>query len=357
VENIEKLLEMMVGTKGSDLHFIAGEPPRVRRLGELENAGEEELEPEFVQEQLYKVMPAEIRAQFESTDHADFALSLEDVARFRVNVFRHIAGMGAVFRGIPSSAFTLEELNLPEVIAGLCMQTNGLMLVTGKTGSGKSTTLAAMVDHINRKRKAHIITIEDPIEFVHSRKRSLISQREVGQHTPTFANALRSALREDPDVILIGELRDLETMSLAVTAAETGIMVLGTLHTNGAISTMDRLVNTFPLNKQGQVRAMLATSLRAVISQQLVVKADRSGRLAALEILINNSAVSNILREGKTEQLENVLTGGSLQGMQSMDNALRKLLDSGQITGEEAYDKAFRKADFEQYRKQKTASF
>jgi len=350
VANIEDLLEMMIGTQGSDLHFIAGEPARIRRLGDLEAVGQEELAPEFVQNELYRIMPAEVRAQFESRDHADFALSLENLARFRVNVFRHIDGMGAVFRGIPASAFTLEELGLPEVIASLCRQTNGLMLVTGKTGSGKSTTLAAMVDHINRQRKAHIITIEDPIEFVHARKRSLISQREVGQHTPTFASALRSALREDPDVILIGELRDLETMSLAVTAAETGIMVLGTLHTNGAISTMDRLVNTFPINKQGQVRSMLATSLRAVISQQLVTRADRSGRLAAIEILINNSAVSNILREGKTEQLENVLTGGSLQGMQSMDNALRRLVDSGQIKGEEAYDKAFRKAEFEKYR-------
>mgnify|MGYP005748207599 CR=1 FL=1 len=348
--SIEELLEMMVRTKGSDLHFIAGEPARVRRLGELETEGETELDPEFVQTEIYKIMPPEIRAQFESHDHADFALSMEGLARFRVNVFRHIAGMGAVFRGIPASAFSLEELGLPEVIASLCMQTNGLMLVTGKTGSGKSTTLAAMVDYINSRRKAHIITIEDPIEFVHSRKRSLISQREVGQHTRTFASALRSALREDPDVILIGELRDLETTSLAVTAAETGIMVLGTLHTNGAISTVDRLVNTFPLNKQNQVRSMLATSLRAVVSQQLVTKADRSGRLAAIEILINNSAVSNILREGKTEQLENILTGGSLQGMQSMDNALRRLVDSGQVKGEEAYDKAFRKAEFEKYR-------
>ena len=350
MESIENLLTMMVNTKGSDLHYIAGQPARIRRLGELENVSSEEIDPDHAQAELMRLMPAEIRAGFERHDHADFALAIEDLARFRVNVFRHIGGLGAVFRGIPETAYTLEELKMPEVIAGICMQTNGMILVTGKTGSGKSTTLAAMVDHINSRRKAHIITIEDPIEFVHKRKKSLISQREVGQHTSTFAAALRSALREDPDVILIGELRDLETMSLAVTAAETGIMVFGTLHTNGAVSTLDRLVNSFPINKQGQVRSMLATSLRAVISQQLCTKADMSGRAAAIEIMVNTPAVSNIMREGKTEQLENVLNTGSLQGMQSMDNALRKLFDAGVISGAEAYDKAFRKPDFEQYR-------
>ncbi len=351
MHDINELLQAMVTQEGSDLHLIAGEPPRIRRLGEITALTEVTCEPEAIQEQLYAIMPADIREQFEHHDGADFALSVEGLARFRVNVFRHIAGMGAVFRAIPEKAYTLEELKLPDVVAGLCQQTQGLILVTGKTGSGKSTTLAAMVDRINSERKGHIITIEDPIEFVHKRKRCLISQREVGNHATSFASALRSALREDPDAILIGELRDLETTSLAVTAAETGILVLGTLHTNGATSTVDRLVNTFPVNKQGQVRAMLSTSLRSIISQQLVRSADGTRRLAAVEIMVNTPAVANIIREGKTEQLDNALQSGALQGMQSMDNALRKLVDAHEITGEEAYDNAFRKADFERYRR------
>jgi twitching motility protein PilT len=257
-----------------------------------------------------------------------------------------------VFRVIPETALSLEALNLPDVVPSLCQQHQGLILVTGKTGSGKSTTLAAMIAFINEQRRGHIITIEDPIEFVHQRKRCLISQRELGAHTQTFSAALRSALREDPDVVLIGELRDLETMSLAVTAAETGILVLGTLHTNGAVSTVDRLVNAFPISKQNQVRTMLATSLRAVISQQLVKTADGQGRVAAVEILVNTPGVANILREGKTEQLENALQTGGLQGMQSMDSALRRLLDAHAITGDEAYDNAFRKAEFERFRRQ-----
>lgn len=350
MDNLETLLNETVQRGGSDLHFISNEPPRMRYLGDLMTLSKDDLAQDFVTAELQRIMSAEARQTFEERDGADFAVSFEGIARFRVNVMRHVRGLGAVFRSIPESAFTLKELRLPEVIPSLCLQNQGLVLVTGKTGSGKSTTLAAMVDHINSTRQGHIITIEDPIEFVHGRKKCLLSQRELGSHTRSFSGALRSALREDPDVILIGELRDYETMKLAVTAAETGILVFGTLHTNGAVSTVDRLVNAFPGHEQPQVRAMLATSLRAVISQQLVKSADGKGRVAAVEIMVNNAAVANLLREGKTEQLENALNSGGLQGMQSMDGALRRLLDAHMIRGAEAYDKAFRKADFERYR-------
>lgn len=347
---IETLLRETVEKGGSDLHYLAGDPPRIRHLGRLQNLRPEEIAPDWAQEEVLRLMTPEARQTFERLDQVDFAYTIEGVSRFRVNAFRQINGIGAVFRAIPSSALTLQQLGLPDVIPSLCQHNQGMILVTGKTGSGKSTTLAAMVDHINSQRKGHIITIEDPIEFVHQRKRCLLSQREIGAHTPSFAEALRSALREDPNVILIGELRDLETMSLAVTAAETGILILGTLHTNSAVSTVDRVVNAFPASKQPQVRAMLATSLRAVISQQLVRTADGKGRVAAIEIMVNTPAVANILREGKTEQLENALQTGQLQGMQTMDRALRKLLDAGRISGQEAYENAFRKSEFERYR-------
>jgi len=233
-----------------------------------------------------------------------------------------------VFRVIPNTVRTLEELGVPPVLHTLCRERNGLMLVTGPTGSGKSTTLAAMIDAINRERRGHIITIEDPVEFVHRRQGCLISQREVGMHTPTFAAALHSALREDPDVILVGELRDLETVHLAVTAAETSLLVFATLHTNGAAATVDRLINVFPANEQPRIRTMLSTSLRSVISQQLVRRADGRGQVAACEVLINNAAIANLIREGKTQQIASVLERSALVGMQSLDNALRSLLDA-----------------------------
>ncbi|MBV9345828.1 MAG: PilT/PilU family type 4a pilus ATPase, partial [Gammaproteobacteria bacterium] len=267
--------------------------------------------------------------------------------RFRVNVLRHLNGMGAVFRAIPSKALTLDELKLPESVRQMCRASNGLILVTGKTGSGKSTTLAAMIDDINLRVKGHILTIEDPIEFVHQRKSCLISQREIGVHATTFSAALHSALREDPDVILVGELRDLETMSIAVTAAEMGILVMGTLHTNGAAQTVDRMVNVFPADKQSHVRTMLSTSLRGVISQQLLQRSDKQGRVAALEILVNTSAVSNLIRQGKLDQLENTMQSGAQHGMRTMDSAIQQLLDARQITGAEAYKKAINKGRFE----------
>jgi twitching motility protein PilT len=269
------------------------------------------------------------------------------VSRFRVNVFRHIGGIGAVFRAIPSKALTLDQLNMPEAVRSLCRVNSGLILVTGKTGSGKSTSLAAMIDDINTRIKGHILTIEDPIEFVHLRRNCLISQREVGVHSPGFAEALHSALREDPDVVLVGELRDHETMSIAVTAAEMGILVMGTLHTNGAAPTVDRIVNAFPTDKQAHVRTMLSTSLRGVISQQLIQRADKRGRVAALEILINTPAVSNLIRQGKLDQLENTMQSGGLQGMRTMDSAIQELLDKGMISGRSAFEKSINKPRFE----------
>jgi twitching motility protein PilT len=260
---------------------------------------------------------------------------------------RQLNGMGAVLRSIPSQALTMDQLKLPEAIRTLARAPNGLILVTGKTGSGKSTTLAAIVDDINRREKGHILTIEDPIEFVHQRRNCLISQREIGQHAQSFAKALHSGLREDPDVILVGEMRDLETIGIAVTAAEMGILVMGTLHTNGAAQTVDRIINVFPSDKQSHVRTMLSTSLRGVVSQQLLQRSDKQGRVAALEIMINNSAVSNLIRQGKLDQLENSMQSGAASGMRTMDGSIQALLDQRQITGKEAYKKAINKGRFE----------
>jgi twitching motility protein PilT len=272
---------------------------------------------------------------------------LPERGRFRVNVMRQLNGMGAVFRVIPSKALTMDELKLPPAVRDMARATNGLILVTGKTGSGKSTTLAAMIDDINTRMKGHILTIEDPIEFVHQRKSCLISQREIGVHSASFADALHSALREDPDVILVGELRDHETMSIAVTAAEMGILVMGTLHTNGAAQTVDRLVNAFPSDKQSHVRTMLSTSLRGVVSQQLLQRADKQGRVAALEILVNTPAASNLIRQGKLDQLENTMQSGAQFGMRTMDSAIQALLDQRQVTGKEAFKKGINKVKFE----------
>jgi twitching motility protein PilT len=347
---IDAFLTQVLERDGSDLHFLAGDPPRVRQYGELKPLSREPLDAEMVKTTLYEIMPKLSVERFEARDGTDFAYSIPGVARFRVNVMRQLNGMGAVCRAIPSKARTAEELKLPEAALNLCRMNNGLILVTGKTGSGKSTTLAAMIDDINTREKGHILTIEDPIEFVHVRKNCLISQREIGVHANSFSTALLSALREDPDVILVGELRDLETMSIAVTAAEMGILVMGTLHTNGAAATVDRLINAFPADKQPHVRTMLSTSLRGVVSQQLIPKADKKGRVAALEILINTPAISNLIRQGKMDQLENGMQTGSASGMRLMDAAIQTLLDQRQITGKEAFMKAINKARFEQYR-------
>jgi len=308
---------------------------------------EEKLTVETVQECIFEIMDRTTQQTFKKQESADFAYEIPDVSRFRVNAFRHLNGIGGIFRAIPSKALTLEELGMPPVIYDLCKQTSGMILVTGKTGSGKSTTLAAMIDAINDSMKGHILTIEDPIEFVHGTKNSLISQREIGTHSDSFAEALRSALREDPDVILVGEMRDLETISIAVTAAEMGILVMGTLHTNGAAQTVDRIINSFPANKQAHIRTMISTSLRGVVSQQLLPTKGKPGRIAALEVLINTTAVANLIRQGKLDQLETAMQSGGNIGMQTMDSALMALVEKAFVSGKEAYLQASDKSKFE----------
>lgn len=347
--DLEDLLNRMRLQKSSDLHLIAGTPPRLRQYGELVAIDDREISAQEVQDALYSIMPSRIQQLFERQDDADFAYERDALSRYRVNVFRHLGGMGAVFRAIANSECSLQGLGLPDIISELCLHKQGLILVTGKTGSGKSTTLAAMVNAINERMSGHILTVEDPVEFVHPGKKCLISQREVGEHTPSFASALRSALREDPDVIMVGELRDLETIGLAVTAAETGILVIGTMHTNNAAGTVDRIINTFPSKKQPHIRTMLSTSLRGVISQQLIRRVDGTGRVAAVEVLINTPAVGNIIREGKAEQIQNILQSGALVGMQSMDNAIRILLEAEVISSRSAFEAAHVKTDFERH--------
>ncbi len=347
---IEDFLRSMHLRKGSDLHIIAGDPPRMRVNGDLITLQNQTLEAQELENAIIGIMSDAARSQFDAEDSADFAFAIPDLARFRVNVFRHLNGIGAVFRGIPATALTLEELGMPKSVREFARTNKGLILVTGKTGSGKTTTLAAMIDAINQHQHGHILTIEDPIEFVHKRQNCLISQREIGVHTQTFSEALHSALREDPDVILVGELRDLETMSIAMTAAEMGVLVMGTLHTNGAAATIDRVINIFPADKQEHIRNMLSTSLRGVVSQQLAKKRDGSGRTAILEILVNTPAVANLIRQGKLEQLENVMQSGGASGMRTMDGAIQELLDSKEISGEEAFHQAFDKSKFEQFK-------
>ena len=342
MNKIDEFLKEALSRGSSDLHFISGDPARVRINGKLRLLNNDVLTIDFVKEALYEIMSGTMQRDFESNDAVDFAYEIPDTSRFRVNVMRHLNGVGAVMRAIPSKALTLEELNMPTVVRNLCKQTQGMILVTGKTGSGKSTTLAAMIDAINARLQGHILTIE----FVHERKGCLISQREVGRHTESFAGALHSALREDPNVILVGELRDLETISAAVTAAEMGILVMGTLHTNGAGQTVDRIVNTFPADKQSHIRTMLSTSLRGVISQQLLPTADGAGRVAALEIMVNTAAVANLIRQGKLDQIETAMQSGGAIGMQTMDSALMDLVRKGRVTALEAYQQANNKEKF-----------
>jgi len=347
MSKIDQYLQEALKLGASDLHFVSGDPVRTRVHGSLRVLMEGKLEIETAQECLFEIMDGTTQRAFEKEEAADFAYNIPDVSRFRVNVFRHLNGIGAIFRAIPSQALTLEELGMPRVIHNLCKQTQGMILVTGKTGSGKSTTLAAMIDSMNKSMKGHILTIEDPIEFVHTTKSCLISQREVGLHSGSFAAALRSALREDPDVVLVGEMRDLETISIAVTAAEMGILVMGTLHTNGAGPTIDRIINSFPADKQSHIRTMISTSLRGVVSQQLLPKKQKAGRVAALEVLMNTPAVANLIRQGKLDQLETAMQSGGSAGMVTMDSALMDLVSQQLISGKEAYLQADNKSTFE----------
>ena len=329
--SMNDLLRAAASLGASDLHLSAGEPPRLRVSGDLvAMEGEAVMAPEGVTELCYSIMTPEQRAHFEKEHEVDFACELEGSGRFRVNVFVQRRGPGAVLRTIPTQIPTLESLNMPPVLTELCTRERGLVLVTGPTGSGKSTTLAAMVDLINRTWDAHILTVEDPIEFVHSSKKCLVNQREVGPHTGSFSNALRSALREDPDVILIGEMRDLETISLALTAAETGHLVFGTLHTSSAAKTVDRIIDVFPGDQQSQIRTMLSESLEAVVAQTLLKKKG-GGRVAACEILVGAPAVRNLIREAKLHQIPSMMQTGQRVGMQTFDMALQELVKKGLI--------------------------
>lgn len=328
---LNQLLQTFAGTRGSDLHLLAGQPVRMRHHGTIQIVDPTPVDGEALAAALTQIMPAGAVERFKNQNQVDFAYEIPQLARFRVNAFAQLGGLGAVFRAIPTEIPSLRELGLPPVLGDLCRQRNGLILVTGRTGAGKSTTLAAMIDLINQTRDGHILTIEDPIEFLHPKRACLLSQREIGTHTPDFATALRSVLREDPDVLLIGELRDAESIALAVTAAETGILVLSTLHTDSAEGSIDRIVDTFPTAKQGHVRSMLATSLRAVISQRLVPRDDSDGRVAALEILINTSAVANLVRRNNHAGLRDAMASGAEFGMQTLEQAVRDLVRRGTV--------------------------
>lgn len=338
VLDVTQLLQFCFQQKGSDLHISSGEPPVIRTDGEMQRIKVPALTAEQTQAMLYDIMGDAQRKVFEENSDIDFSIDLGETARFRVNIFRQRRGMGAVFRVIPTNILSMEQLNLPSILSKITRREKGLILVTGPTGSGKSTTLAAMINQINEERKLHILTIEDPIEFVHPSKKCLINQREVGPHTKSFANALKAALREDPDVILVGEMRDLETIQLALTAAETGHLVMGTLHTSSAPKTIDRIIDVFPPAQQAQVRAMLAESLQAVITQTLCKKIG-GGRAAALEIMIGTNAVKNLIREGKIHQLPSTLQTGQAAGMKTMESSLLELIESNIIATETALEK------------------
>jgi twitching motility protein PilT len=345
---IDALFNILREKKGSDLHLSPGNPPLMRSAGDLIPVLEHKLSHEQNKAVLYEIMTEQQRAHFEETRDLDFAYEVPALSsRFRANIFEGRLGISAVFRLIPGTILTAEQLGLPLTVLKFTDLKKGLVLVTGPTGSGKSTTLAAMIDHINRTRREHILTVEDPIEFVHASQMSLINQREVGRHTRTFATALKAALREDPDIILVGEMRDLETIELAITAAETGHLVYGTLHTSSAAKTVDRIINVFPTAQQEQIRAMLGESLRGVIAQQLLKTVDGT-RCAALEILSVTPAVSNLIREGKTFQIPSIIQTSRGQGMQLMDQALLELLAAKRINMEEAYKFATNKSLFQE---------
>ncbi len=343
---IDAFFKLMHDTGASDLHLIAGNPPVLRVRGEMERVKYKVLEHPDLKAMLFEICPEDKAKTFEETGDIDFAYEIPGLGRYRANFFLQKNGIGGVFRAIPSKILTVEELGLPATVSKLAMLRKGLVLVTGPTGSGKSTTLAAIVDHANKMRKENIITIEDPIEFTHQSQNCVISHREVGRDTKSFAAALRGALREDPDIILVGEMRDLETIFLAIEAASTGHLVFGTLHTQNAAKTVDRIIDIFPANQQAQIRATLADTLKAVVAQTLFKRIDIKGRCAALEILIVTPAVSNLIREGKTYQIPGVIQTGKKFGMVTLEDSIMELLKKRWIAPEEAYDKAVDKAKF-----------
>ena len=343
---IDAFFKLMHDHGASDLHLTSGSQPVLRIRGEMERVRYKTLDNDELKAILYEIAPEDKVKVFEETGDVDFAYSIPNLARYRSNFFRQENGIGAVFREIPSRIMTCRELGLPEVIENLALLPRGLVLVTGPTGSGKSTSLAAMVDYANKKRKDHIITIEDPIEFLHPHQNCLVNQREVGVHTQSFTAALRGALREDPDIVLVGEMRDLETIALALEAAETGHLVLGTLHTSSAAKTVDRVINVFPHEQQNQIRASLSEGLRAVICQTLFKRIDVKGRCAALEIMIATPAVRHLIRENKTFQISSAIQTGRKYGMQSLDDHIMELLNKEMIDGDAAYAKCVDKAKF-----------
>ncbi|GAB6060893.1 type IV pilus twitching motility protein PilT [Desulfonatronum parangueonense] len=346
---IDAFFRMMHDLGASDLHLSSGSQPIIRLHGELQRIKYKMLEHEELKKLLYEITPEQKIKDFEESGDVDFSYEIPNLARYRVNFFQQRRGCAAVFREIPQKILTIDDLKLPSLFKNLAMLPKGLVLVTGPTGSGKSTTLAAIVDYANRHRKDHILTIEDPIEFVHEPISCLINHREVGKDTRSFKSALRGALREDPDIIMVGEMRDLETIELAIEAAETGHLVFSTLHTISASKTIDRIIEVFPGDVQGQIRSGLSESLRAVISQNLFKRIDRPGRAAALEILVGVPAVRNLIRENKTFQINSVIETGRKHGMQSLDDAILKLLKDGIISPSDAYNKSVVKSKFRDF--------
>jgi twitching motility protein PilT len=336
--DITQLLHFAYQQDASDLHISAGEPPMLRVQGDIKKLKAPPLTAEQTIAMVYDIMGDGQRKKFEEFSDIDFAMQLGETARFRVNVFRQQRGVGAVFRKIPTKILSLNELGMPDILANLARRERGLILVTGPTGSGKSTTLAAMLDLINSETEGHILTVEDPIEFVHKSKKCLVNQREVGPHTNTFATALKAALREDPDYILVGEMRDLETIQLALTAAETGHLVFGTLHTSSAAKTIDRVIDVFPPEQQAQVRAMFAESIQAIVTQTLCKKVG-GGRVAALEILLGSTAIRNLMREGKIHQIPSMMQTSQAQGMQTLEMHLMQLFEQGLVSRETVIEK------------------
>ena len=354
---IDAFFKLMNDQGASDLHLVSGQQPVLRIQGELERVKYKQLDNDGLKSILYEIAPEDKVKLFEETGDVDFAYEIPGLARYRANFFEQKYGVAAVFREIPSTILTCEQLGLPPIVRKLASLPRGLVLVTGPTGSGKSTTLAAIIDEANKTRKDHILTVEDPIEFVHISDKAIINHREVGLHTRSFAAALRGALREDPDIILVGEMRDLETIALAIEASATGHLVFGTLHTTSASKTVDRVIEVFPANQQDQIRSTLADGLRAVVAQNLFKRIDKKGRCAALEIMIANPAVRNLIREAKTFQIPSMIQTGKKFGMQSLDDAIMDHLTKKRISSDDAYNKAIDKAKFRPFLKNPPTDF
>ncbi len=354
---IDAFFKLMHEQGASDLHLVSGSQPILRIRGEMERVQYNVMENDDLKAMLYEIAPEDKVKVFEETGDVDFGYEIPGLARYRANFFRQKYGVAAVFREIPSDILTVEQLGLPPVCKKLAMLQKGLVLVTGPTGSGKSTTLAAIIDYANKMRKDHIITVEDPIEFVHKSQGCVVNHREIGTHTKSFASALRGALREDPDIILVGEMRDLETIQLALEAASTGHLVFGTLHTTSAPKTVDRVVDVFPSSHQAQIRTTLSESLKGVIAQNLFKRIDKKDRCAALEILVITYAVSNLIRESKTHQLLSAMQTGKKYGMQTLDDAIMELLLKKWISPEDAYDKSIDKQKFVGFLKEPPPDF